>query len=168
MLDNPKERAEHATIVDLIRNDLSQVATRVRVDRYRYLEHIRTRRGGIWQSSSEISGELPANYHEHIGDIIFRLLPAGSITGAPKTKTREIIREAESFERGYYTGIAGIFDGQDLESAVLIRFVEETSDGLVFKSGGGITAFSRWRRSRTCHPPCYPRAQPAAYHAACR
>lgn len=143
LLSNPKEKAEHATIVDLIRNDLSQVAGRVRVKRFRYLEKIMTRKGPIWQSSSEISGELPSDYPERIGEIIFRLLPAGSISGAPKPKTVEIIRAAEGYERGYYTGVAGIFDGKDLESAVLIRFVEEQADGLYFKSGGGITTSSR-------------------------
>lgn len=143
LLNNPKEKAEHATIVDLIRNDLSQVARRVRVDRYRYLDRIRTSRGGIWQTSSEISGDLPEDYYQHIGELIFRLLPAGSISGAPKPKTVEVIRAAEGYERGYYTGVAGIFDGRDLDSAVLIRYVEEDPDGLVFKSGGGITTFSQ-------------------------
>ena len=143
LLHDPKEKAEHATIVDLIRNDLSQVARKVRVDRYRYLDRIRTSRGGIWQTSSEISGDLPEQFHQNIGDLIFRLLPAGSISGAPKPRTVEIIREAENYERGYYTGVAGIFDGRDLDSAVLIRYVEETSEGLFFKSGGGITTFSR-------------------------
>lgn len=143
LLNNPKEKAEHATIVDLIRNDLSQVAGRVRVNRFRYLDQIHTRRGGLWQTSSEISGDLPEDYHQQIGDLIFRLLPAGSISGAPKPKTVEIIREAENYERGYYTGVAGIFDGQNLDSAVLIRFVETTPEGLFFKSGGGITTFSK-------------------------
>lgn len=143
LLADPKEKAEHATIVDLIRNDLSRVASRVRVNRFRYPEKLETRRGGIWQTSSEISGELPVNYHEMIGDLLFQLLPAGSISGAPKAKTVEIIREAEGYQRGYYTGVVGIFDGRDLDSAVLIRYVENTPAGLVFKSGGGITTFSR-------------------------
>lgn len=143
LLENSKEKAEHATIVDLIRNDLSRVAKQVRVDRFRYPEKLCTRRGGLWQTSSEISGVLPPDYHEQIGDLLFELLPAGSISGAPKSKTVDIIRAAEGYERGYYTGVGGIFDGQHLDSAVLIRFVEAASDGLVFKSGGGITAFSQ-------------------------
>lgn len=143
LLNDAKEKAEHATIVDLIRNDLSQVARKVRVERYRYLEKIKTQGGAIWQSSSEISGELPADYPAQIGDLIFRLLPAGSISGAPKPKTVEVIRAAEGIERGYYTGIAGIFDGSRLESTVLIRFIEEKPEGLYFRSGGGITAQSR-------------------------
>lgn len=143
LIDDPKEKAEHATIVDLIRNDLSQVAKRVRVNRYRYLDKIQTTKGGIWQTSSEISGVLPDNYHQHIGDLLFRLLPAGSISGAPKAKTVEIIRAAEGRDRGYYTGVAGVYDGHDLDSAVLIRYVEDTPEGLFFRSGGGITTFSK-------------------------
>ena len=74
-----------------------------------------------------------------LGDILFSMLPAGSITGAPKKKTMQIIREAEGYERGFYTGITGYFDGDSLDSAVMIRFVEQEADGMYFKSGGGIT-----------------------------
>ena len=140
LLADEKEAAEHATITDLIRNDLSQVATEVTVTRYRYLDKLQTNHGPLWQMSSEIRGRLPENYCEHLGDLMFRLLPAGSITGAPKKKTVEIIREAETYERGYYTGIMGYFDGKNLDSAVLIRFLEQDSEGnFIFKSGGGIT-----------------------------
>ena len=72
-----------------------------------------------------------------------KLLPAGSISGAPKQKTVEIIREAERSDRGYYTGVFGIFDGRDLDSAVNIRYIEQTDHGLQFRSGGGITAMSK-------------------------
>ena len=77
---------------------------------------------------------------------MFKLLPACSITGAPKVKTCEIIREAEKYERGFFTGVFGIFDGVKLESAVMIRFIENTSNGLVYKSGGGITCFSNAKK----------------------
>ncbi len=143
LLANEKERAEHATIVDLIRNDLSRVATGVKVARYRYLESIPTHQGQLLQSSSEISGQLPPQWERQIGDLLFQLLPAGSISGAPKRKTVEIIQAAEGQSRGYYTGVCGLFDGQRLDSGVMIRFIEEQADGLVFRSGGGITARSR-------------------------
>ncbi|WP_282783012.1 aminodeoxychorismate synthase component I [Phaeodactylibacter xiamenensis] len=143
LLSNDKERAEHATIVDLIRNDLSMVAKKVRVKRYRYVEAITTHTGSLLQTSTEIEGQLPASFHQHLGDLFFKLLPAGSISGAPKQKTVEIIRAAEGQDRGYYTGVCGIYDGQTVDSGVMIRFVEATPDGLVFKSGGGITARSR-------------------------
>ncbi len=125
LMNDPKEAAEHATIVDLIRNDLSMVANQVFVSRYRYIDTLQTNQGAILQTSSEIQGVLPENYPEHLGELIFRLLPAGSITGAPKKKTMQIIREAETYDRGFYTGIMGYSDGINLDSAVMIRFVEQ-------------------------------------------
>jgi para-aminobenzoate synthetase component 1 len=118
------------------------VSTNVKVARFRYVERIKSLKGELLQVSSEISGELPDNYLSRLGSILFTLLPAGSVTGAPKERTLEIIRKAESCERGFYTGIFGYFDGKTLDSAVMIRFIEFTADGPVYKSGGGITALS--------------------------
>lgn len=143
LLNNAKELAEHATIVDLLRNDLSTFANNVKVNKFRYIEEIVTSEKTLLQVSSEIEGQLQSNYHNYLGDIVFSMLPAGSVTGAPKPKTLEIIAEAETHQRGFYTGIAGIFDGQNLDSCVLIRFIENQSGQLVFKSGGGITAQSK-------------------------
>ena len=142
LLEDKKEFFEHNTIVDLIRNDLSMVSTGVKVKRFRYIDRIHTNRGDLLQMSSEICGDLPADYLKNPGEILFALLPAGSVTGAPKEKTVQIIREVENYERGFYTGIFGYFDGKTLTSAVAIRFIEDTRNGLVFKSGGGITALS--------------------------
>lgn len=142
LLNSEKETAEHYTIVDLIRNDLSMVAKNVKVDRFRYIDTIKTHKGELLQISSEISGELPVDYSIKLGDLLFSMLPAGSISGAPKPKTIEIIKEAEKYERGYYTGIFGIFDGKNIDSGVMIRYFEKTANGFVFKSGGGITAKS--------------------------
>jgi para-aminobenzoate synthetase component I len=142
ILNDPKETAEHHTIVDLIRNDLSMVATNVKVKKFRYLNKVRTHDQTLLQVSSEVTGKLPENYNEHFGDIILKLLPAGSICGAPKKRTLEIIRQAEIYDRGYYAGVFGIFDGKDLKSAVMIRFIEKIKDEYLFKSGGGITSQS--------------------------
>jgi para-aminobenzoate synthetase component 1 len=142
ILHDEKELAEHVTIVDLIRNDLSSVARNVIVSRFRYLEEIKTTGKSLIQVSSEVQGELPENYSERLGDILMRLLPAGSISGAPKEKTIQIIRHAEGEERGFYTGVAGIFDGQNLDSGVLIRFIENINGNLFYRSGGGITTQS--------------------------
>jgi len=143
LLSDPKEIAEHYTIVDLIRNDLGSVARQIKVEEFRYLEKLDTNFGALLQVSSRISGILPEDYADHIGDIIFRLLPAGSISGAPKEKTVRIIEEAETYERGFYTGVFGYFDGDVLDSGVMIRFIEQTAEGFIFKSGGGITSFSK-------------------------
>lgn len=143
ILKDQKELAEHVTIVDLIRNDLSSVATDVRVKRFRYVDNIGTDQKDLLQVSSEISGKLPENYHASLGTILISLLPAGSVSGAPKNKTLQIIRESEKEKRGFYTGIAGYFDGQNLDSAVMIRFVEQDHNQFYYRSGGGITSQSK-------------------------
>lgn len=142
IIRDPKEMAEHVTIVDLIRNDLSSVADHVRVARFRYIEKIRTMQKNLLQVSSEICGDLPDDYLDRLGDIMLKLLPAGSVSGAPKYKTLEIIREAEGELRGYYTGVVGLFDGVTFESGVMIRYLERSGDDLYYRSGGGITVQS--------------------------
>ena len=161
LMEDRKEAAEHATIVDLRRNDLSRVAEYVRVDKYRDVVVLHTNKGDILQTSSEISGRLPEDYPHHLGEILDAQLPAGSITGAPKDKTMQIIQEAEGYDRGFYTGIMGIYDQGELNSAVMIRFIEEEEvfpsktenrmnyeaiRKLYFKAGGGITSKSDCRK----------------------
>jgi para-aminobenzoate synthetase component I len=143
ILNDEKECAEHTTIVDLIRNDLSMVASNVHVDSFRYVEKIATNEKNLLQVSSKISGTLPLNYQNQIGTILFTMLPAGSISGAPKKKTLEIILESEQYNRGYYTGVFGYFDGRKLDSGVMIRYIENIDGVLYYKSGGGITALSK-------------------------
>lgn len=142
ILNDAKEKAEHYTIVDLIRNDLGSVGTAVKVEQFRYIEKLQTSEKDLLQVSSEISAVLPDNYQQQLGEILFALLPAGSVSGAPKRKTLDIIQEAETYRRGYYTGVAFYFDGENTDSCVLIRFIEKTADGYVYKSGGGITIHS--------------------------
>jgi para-aminobenzoate synthetase component I len=142
LLENIKELAEHITIVDLIRNDLSRVATNVTIKRFRYIDEIKSRDKKLLQVSSEITGDLPENYAERLGSIIISLLPAGSISGAPKPKTIEIIKEVEKEKRGYYTGVFGYFDGKNLDSGVVIRYIEQNKDERFYRSGGGITSQS--------------------------
>lgn len=139
ILTDYKESAEHFTIVDLIRSDLSRVATKITVDRLRYIDRLKTSKGEILQVSSEISGEILDSYKGRLGDIIFELLPAGSISGAPKQPTINIIKQAENTLRGFYTGVFGYFDGTNLDSAVMIRYIECDAGGIFFRSGGGIT-----------------------------
>ena len=136
LMEDRKEAAEHATIVDLIRNDLSRVAENVRVDKYRYIDVLHTNKGDILKTSSEISGRLPEDYPHHLGEILDAQLPAGSITGAPKDKTMQIIQEAEGYDRGFYTGIMGIYDQGELNSAVMIRFIEEETSPVDFEADG--------------------------------
>jgi len=142
ILGDEKEKAEHMTMVDLIRNDMSLFAKNVSVKKLRYLDYLVTNQKDLWQVSSEITGDLPVNFSAHIGDIIFSMLPAGSISGAPKKKTIDIIKSTENYSRGYYTGVFGYFDGKHLDSGVMIRFIEKDGNKWIYKSGGGITAMS--------------------------
>ena len=139
ILSNQKEMAEHTMVVDLLRNDLSMVSKKVRVKKFRYTEKIKAGERELLQVSSKIKGKLESNWQDNLGNILLTLLPAGSITGTPKKKTTQIIKDIEGYKRGYFSGIFGIFDGDSLDSAVMIRFIEKQNDTLVYKSGGGIT-----------------------------
>jgi len=141
--NDKKEKAEHYTVVDLLRNDLSMVADDVKVDKFQHIDFIKTQQKDLYTMSSEISGILKPEFDGKVGSIMKKLLPAGSILGAPKPKTLEIILEAEGFDRGFYTGVCGWFDGKNVDSCVMIRFIEKEGDQLYFKSGGGITHMSK-------------------------
>lgn len=146
ILADAKEMAEHVMVVDLLRNDLSIVGTNVRVSKFRYIDKINAGDKELLQVSSEIKADLRPNWESDFHALLLQLLPAGSISGTPKKRTLEIIHEVESYERDYFSGVFGYFDGEVLDSAVMIRFLESTNtppnDGMYhyrYKSGGGIT-----------------------------
>ena len=139
ILSDEKEMAEHLMVVDLLRNDLGIVASNIKVEHFRYIDKIRAGDKELLQVSSKISGRLQPGWRSRIEEILHALLPAGSISGTPKKRTVEIIKEIEGYDRGYFTGVFGYFDGTNLYSAVMIRFIEKSAEGLVYKSGGGIT-----------------------------
>ena len=142
ILVDSKELAEHTMIVDLLRNDLGIVATDIQVEEFRTISTIDTGKKQLHQVSSHISGKLPLTWRKDIGNILKSLLPAGSISGTPKKRTLEIIEEVEEYKRGYFTGVFGYYNGENLYSAVAIRYIENINGTLVYKSGGGITAES--------------------------
>ncbi len=139
ILADEKEMAEHVMVVDLLRNDLSMVAKNVHVEKFRYITKIAAGDKKLLHVSSHITGKLSDDWHEKIGDILKTLLPAGSISGTPKKSTLEIIDEVEGYKRGFYSGVFGVYDGESLDSGVMIRFIEKTDSGYIYKSGGGIT-----------------------------
>ena len=139
ILSNEKEMAEHVMIVDLMRNDLSIIGSKVKVEKFRFVEKIRAGNKDLLQVSSKITAELSDNWKDNIGTLLSQLLPVGSITGTPKKSTTNIIKNIENFERKFYTGIFGIFNGDALRSSVMIRFIEKEKGKLYYKSGGGIT-----------------------------
>ena len=141
LLNNKKELAEHTMVVDLLRNDLSMVSQNVRVNKFRYIEKIKAGNKELLQASSEIVGDMDKDWIQNWQNIIRTLTPAGSISGTPKRKTMQIIKEIEQYNRGFYSGIFGIVDEKNkfLDSAVIIRYIEKTNKGFIYKSGGGIT-----------------------------
>jgi len=140
--EDTKEDAEHYTIIDLLRNDLNMVSNQVQVSKFKQIERIQTHKGPLLQMSSEIKGKIKDPFKSNFGNLLDLLLPAGSITGAPKKSTVEIIQRYEKHQRGFYTGIFGVGNGDELESAVMIRYIEKKGNQLIFKSGGGITSDS--------------------------
>ena len=125
-----------------MRNDLSMVAKGVTVSAFRYPERLITARGELLQTSTKIEAKLATDWRTRLGEIILTLLPAGSVSGAPKEKTCAIIKEVEKIDRGNYTGVFGVFDGKNLDSGVMIRYIEQKKGITYFRSGGGITALS--------------------------
>ncbi|QFU83336.1 anthranilate synthase component I family protein [Natronorubrum aibiense] len=121
-----KERAEHAMLVDLERNDLGKVCAygSVEVSEYRRID----RYAEVMHLVSNVTGQLRAD--ETLADAIAAVFPGGTITGAPKPRTMAIIDELEATQRGPYTGSVGIFgfDGRATLNIVirtLVRYAEE-------------------------------------------
>lgn len=142
LLNSDKEAKEHADSVALLTEELELVATDVETIRYRYCETIAD--GRVIQTSSEIAGRVKEQLQGRYGDIIATLLPGGSIAGAPKAASLKVIARAEAYDRGFYTGIFGIFDGKRLDTSVMIRFLQYAEDGhTYFFGGGGVTGNSR-------------------------
>lgn len=131
-----KNCAEHVTIVDLLRNDLGKVSVlgSVKVDRLMEVERYST----LHQMTSTISGTPAAEATP--ADIFRALFPSGSITGAPKRRTMEIIRELERCPRSVYTGAIGSFGpGGEACFNVAIRTLITKQDRFWLGVGGGIT-----------------------------
>lgn len=139
ILNDKKELAEHIMIVDLLRNDLNMISKNVRLEKFRYIDEISAGQKKLLQVSSKIVGDLNYDWHDNIGNILLPLLPAGSISGTPKKKTLELIEEIESYDRGFFSGIWGVYNGNTLDTSILIRYIEKNGDTFVYKSGGGIT-----------------------------
>lgn len=143
MMRSDKELKEHTTVANMVKEELEAVSSDVYISRFRYVDRIKTQDGEILQTSSEVVGTLPADYQSHLGDIVFKLLPASSILGVPKEASKALIDAVEPESRGFYTGVCGYFDGNELNSGVLIRFIGQEDNQLFFHSGGGVTADSR-------------------------
>ncbi|WP_313802548.1 anthranilate synthase component I family protein [Cytobacillus sp.] len=135
LIENEKERAEHVMLVDLERNDLGRVCTygSVQVDEFMVIEKY----SHVMHIVSNVRGELADGKDGF--DLIDAVFPGGTITGAPKIRTMEIIEEMEPVTRGPYTGSFGWinFNG-DLELNIIIRTML-VKDGLAHvQAGAGV------------------------------
>ena len=139
ILSDEKEMAAHVMIVDLMRNDLGIIGSDIKVEKFRYVEKIKAGEKELLQVSSKITAKLPNDWKDHLGTLLSQILPAGSISGTPKKSTENIIKHVENFDRGFYTGVFGVFDGESIRSGVIIRFIEHENGNFFYKSGGGIT-----------------------------
>ena len=140
-----KDRAENVMIVDLLRNDLGKVAVpgSVRVSSLFDLERFET----VWQMTSTVEATLTEG--TSLVDLMTALFPCGSVTGAPKIRTMQIIRELERFPRGAYTGTIGFLKpGGDCIFNVAIRTVviDTETNVATFGVGGGVTIDSTAER----------------------
>jgi len=145
LANSAKDRAENVMIVDLLRNDLGKVSVpgSVRVSSLFDLERFET----VWQMTSTVEATLRDG--TTLVELMGALFPCGSITGAPKIRTMQIIRELERFPRGAYTGAIGLLKpGGDCVFNVAIRTVViDTETGVAkFGVGGGVTIDSTAER----------------------
>lgn len=138
---DPKNRAENMMIVDLLRNDMNRISEigSEQVTHLCQVEQYST----VWQMTSTIESHLRAEI-----DLVqtFRaLFPCGSITGAPKISTMEIIQKTEKAPRGVYCGTIGILlpKGKRIFN-VAIRTLQMQGDQAIYGVGGGITWDSKW------------------------
>ena len=139
LLAHPKERAEHIMLVDLERNDLGKicapgtvtVSELMALRTYTHVHHI----------ESEVQGRLRSDIQP--ADVLKAVFPGGTITGCPKVRTMQIIRELEATPRFAYTGSMGYInhDG-DMDFNILIRSFMVHGASLTFKAGAGIVADS--------------------------
>lgn len=141
LMNDPKERAENVMIVDLTRNDLSKICTRnsVQVNELFGVYEFQT----IYQMISTVSGNL--NEITKFEEILKATYPMGSMTGAPKKKSMELINEYESFGRGPFSGMLGYIDAKgNFDFNVLIRtiFYDKKSKKIFIGVGSAITAGS--------------------------
>ncbi|MEZ5011715.1 MAG: chorismate-binding protein [Bacteroidales bacterium] len=108
IMNDPKEEAEHNTIVDLIRNDLSIGSDDVKGYGYRYLEEITTAGRSLLQLSSEISGSLDKEWTSGWVTWLLPMLPAGSVSRAPKEEHSGLSGRSETGARGTTRGVRSI------------------------------------------------------------
>ena len=139
MLHEPKVIAENLMIVDLVRHDLSKVSNKVTCPKLMHVEDI----GPMYQLTSTVQAEVDERYTAW--DLIRYAMPPGSMTGAPKRRSCEILQRLEQAERGLYSGITGYIDVRGhCKTSVNIRNAVQYPGENLWKigAGGAITSLS--------------------------
>ncbi|EMR09167.1 aminodeoxychorismate synthase [Pneumocystis murina B123] len=139
LLKNPKDYAENLMILDLIRNDLCQIAKNVHIPALMQVEEYQT----VYQLVSVIRGTVQPPYTGI--DVLAHTLPPGSMTGAPKKRSIELLRELEKKERDIYSGVFGYFSvcgGGDWSVIIRSTFRYHDEDHWNIGAGGAITSLS--------------------------
>ena len=136
---NKKELAEHNMLVDLGRNDLGKVSRigTIHLEKYLQIQYF----SQVMHLGSTIKSQLSPD-HDAI-DVVDAVLPAGTLSGAPKFRACQIIEELEQDRRGVYGGGIGYLDfASNLDICIAIRFVSKQGNQLGIRSGAGIVADS--------------------------
>jgi anthranilate synthase component 1 len=139
LLADEKERAEHVMLVDLGRNDIGRVAKygTVRVEQLMVIEKY----SHVLHIVSDVKGDLRDDLDQF--DVLRASFPAGTLTGAPKVRTMEIIDELETVRRGFYGGGIGYFSySGDMDTAITIRTAMVKGDKIYLQAAGGVVADS--------------------------
>lgn len=139
LLSDEKELAEHNMLVDLSRNDLGKISTfgSVNVENYKSV----LRFSHVMHIGSTVSGEIKEGFSAI--DAIEAVLPAGTLSGAPKIRACEIINKLENNKRGVYGGAIGYLDFKgNMDTCIAIRLVVKKNGKVFIRSGAGIVADS--------------------------
>lgn len=137
LLEDEKENAEHVMLVDLARNDLSRNCSNVKLDFYKNVQFY----SHVIHLVSRVSGTVEENQNSI--KVFADTFPAGTLSGAPKVRAMQLIRDIENSMRGVYGGCIGYigFNG-DLNQAITIRSFLSKDNTLYYQAGGGIVAKS--------------------------
>ncbi|HCG35068.1 MAG TPA: anthranilate synthase component I [Clostridiales bacterium] len=139
LLADPKERAEHNMLVDLGRNDLGRISKFGSIGVEEYMSILRF--SHVMHIGSSVRGELKEGLDAI--DAIAAVLPAGTLSGAPKIRACEIINELEQNKRGIYGGAIGYIDfSGNMDTCIAIRIAYKVNNKVYVRSGGGIVADS--------------------------
>ena len=139
LLKDEKERAEHNMLVDLGRNDIGKISKigSVKVEKYMCVEHF----SHVMHLGSTVVGDLRED--KDAVDAVDAILPAGTLSGAPKFRACQIIEELEHSKRGSYGGAIGYLDFTgNLDTCIAIRLVYKKKGEICIRSGAGIVADS--------------------------